>query len=76
MQEYCETSEPHKKAQLQKVLNETKEAMNQIINDALHERGDKIENKIQSDYKEFLSNANVETMAKLKEDLDSAKRML
>ena len=69
MDEYSKTTEPHKKAQLQKVMNETMTAMNQILNDVLKESAKSKEVKLQQDYNKFIANANQQNIGNLNNDL-------
>ena len=71
MQEYSTTKEIHKKSQLQKVMNESLHAINQIINNVLQEEGKKIKDKTKDDYQSFASNPSSDNMNNLNNDIDN-----
>jgi len=75
-QEYYKTTEEHKKKQLEKSMKETITAMNEILNNVLHEKGKTLEDNISKDYQNFIANANPDTMKHLNKDVDDAKNAL
>ncbi|MFA6119179.1 MAG: hypothetical protein WC688_04605 [Parachlamydiales bacterium] len=76
MQEYTQTNEAHKKEMLKKAMNETLQAMNEILNNVLHEKGGKFEKMITDDYQNFIENSNSSTMNDLNKDIDKIKKSL
>jgi hypothetical protein len=75
-EEYLNTTEEHKKAQLQKSMSEALDAMNEILNDVLHEKSVKYEKQLSDDYKNFIQASNTENLEKLQKDIDKIKRKL
>lgn len=75
-QAYYQTTEPHKKKQLQKSMKEAIKAMNEIINNVLHEKGTKYEKKISKDYTNFINNANSDNMKHLLDDVNDIQKSL
>jgi hypothetical protein len=57
-------------------MSEALKAMNQILNNVLHEKGEKYEKKISDDYQNFITNANNETMSRLNKDISDAQKSL
>ena len=75
-EEYQQTTEPHKKEQLKKAMSEALIAMNQILNNVLHKKGEKLEKKLFDDYTNFIADTNSNTMNTLNKDIDKAQHKL
>ena len=75
-QDYIKSTLPEQKEQLKKSMSEALNAMNEIINNVLHSKGEKYENKLNEDYNNFITNANEKTMKKLNKDLDKTERKI
>jgi hypothetical protein len=76
MEEYTQTDEIHKKKQLEKVMKETMNAMSEILNNVLHEKGEKYEKKLTDDYQSFMKNSTEDTISSINKDLDNMKKAL
>jgi len=66
-QDYINATEVHKKKQLEKSMNETIKAMNQILNNVMHENGKKLEEQIKKDYQNFTSHPNAENIEEIEQ---------
>ncbi len=75
-EEYYTTTEEHKKAQLQKSMGEAIKAMNEILNNVLHEKGEKYEKKISADYKNFIKDTTPKNMERLHSDIEDIEKIL
>lgn len=75
-EEYLQTTEEHKKAQLEKSMSEALDAMNEILNNVLHKKGEKYEKKISDDYNNFISNATEENKDQLNKDINNIEKSL
>ena len=76
LDEYSHTEDKNKKAQLEKVMKETKHAMNQIINSVLRKKGSVFLNKLNTDYDDVSKKASKENVERLKTDIDDIGKIL
>lgn len=65
--------EPHKKAQLQKVMSEALQVMNETACVALKKEKFEDEKRLNENYAEFIENPGPETQKKVSDDINSLK---
>lgn len=76
LENYNESTEPHQKNEFKKVMNNTLDTMNEMVNVALRNPEQKINNQLKQDYEMFTSNENSESYNKLQKDVTLLEKKL
>ncbi len=76
LDEYSQTTEIHKKQQLQKTMKEALNIMNQIVKVALAKDKQVKEKKLQEDYNKFIAKETPQDLKNLQSDINDVQKSI
>ncbi len=74
LENYNEATEPHKKNEFKKVMNNTLDTMNEMVNVALRNHEQKINDKLKQDYERYTATETSQNYNELHKDIKMLKK--